>query len=316
MNPGASSLAAALLALATLACARTLSAPAIPPDALRAGEQSAAEAAFSGYVAGAERLLRITERLRIANAEHCGKDAAPYLGWFVLAERDVDRSLRELAVAALGLAPQPVVLALSPESPAAKAGVRVRDEITAIDGKRVRSADQLARRVFDLKESRAPLSVRRGDEELTLVAVPERACAYEVLPRAGGSLDGPWAWKRRVSVSLGLADVASDDELAYLIARAVAVARMEGPYEAEEEDRREVEAARVAVEFTQRAGYSVEGVERLLEIVGRERPEDLVDTDSGSPRIRVAGVRRAAAVVGPIPKRILALRAARAALAE
>ncbi len=299
------------IALLALGCARTLVAPDVSPELVEDRRRADATGAFSAYRSGAARVVGLASRLLVANHEQCGDEVVPYVGWFALSRREVGRELRELAVAELGLADSPVVVALAPGAPAAAAGVEVGDAIVAIDGRTVRTSDPLRRRVAAHPAGAIPFSVRRGAETFELSAEPARACSLRVQLSAGDELR-IFSWQLDLmSLSLGLLETGTDDELAYLIAYELAQ-QLRGDVPPDEEPG-ELALAHSAVDFALRAGFRVDGIERLLELVAREHPWEIVKEDaSGDRNVAPRGARRYPAVVGPLPKRIVALRTARA----
>ncbi len=76
---------------------------------------------------------------------------------------------------------QPVVGTVSPEMPAAAAGVRTGDRVLAIDGVAIASWDELAETIAGSTAPELSLLVARGDETLTLAVAPTRQTAQNLL---------------------------------------------------------------------------------------------------------------------------------------
>ena len=88
--------------------------------------------------------MRIADRIRIAGAELCGKKISPVIGVYapnefairdMWAEKDFVDPFVEAAQQRYGLGKEPRVLAVVPGMPADRAGLRVGDRVTAVDGK-------------------------------------------------------------------------------------------------------------------------------------------------------------------------------------
>ena len=81
----------------------------------------------------------------------------------------------EVEIGVLGLVPYvpAAVGVVSPDSPAARAGLQVGDEIEAVDGEPVRSFTALAGLLSPRPGEAVTLSVRRGDRRLALTLTPE-----------------------------------------------------------------------------------------------------------------------------------------------
>jgi regulator of sigma E protease len=70
---------------------------------------------------------------------------------------------------------------VKPGSPAAEAGLRVGDMIVSVDGRKLRSFDDLTDKVILSSDTPMTLVVKRGDQELSIVATPRRATIYDRL---------------------------------------------------------------------------------------------------------------------------------------
>lgn len=72
----------------------------------------------------------------------------------------------------------PLVGAVAPDSPAAAAGLRAGDRVTAVDGKEIRRWQQFAEILLTSPERTIPLAVERDGRELLLEIVPLRDPRY------------------------------------------------------------------------------------------------------------------------------------------
>ncbi|MBI1199122.1 MAG: PDZ domain-containing protein [Phenylobacterium sp.] len=73
--------------------------------------------------------------------------------------------------------------AVTAGSPAAQAGFRKDDVILKVDGKSIRSFDELTEKVILSSDTPMTFLVKRGDGEITLTATPRRGVVYDKLGR-------------------------------------------------------------------------------------------------------------------------------------
>lgn len=303
------------IALLILACAQRLDSPAIETALVTREAQLAAGKAFETLFANYARVLAISERLRLSNVELCGNDVGGYLGWLVFVDRDFgSQEMRALAEKVVNVGQTPVVVALTPNGPAANAGVTIGDEVVSIGGKRARTHLQAARAEQRLTTEHAQIRIRRGDQEREIEVAPLRACRYEAMPYG---VEGMEAWPTRdgnVAVTIALVEAASDDELAFSLAHAFALQQLGVRAQDPGEPLPEPATTDMAVEMCARAGFDVGGVARLLELQAVEQPWLVF----AIPRrfVGLQWVEKGPVRVGELPRRIVALRAAIARRAE
>ena len=288
---------ALLCVLVAAACARRLASPTVQDSEVKAQVQGDAPEAFAALVAAYDRVLRIGERLRKANTEACGEKVGPDLGWIVWAERDFGSpELRDLAKQFLAVEKDPVVVSVVPDGAAARAGVRVGDHVREVGGRTVESAARVSRAERALPETGAVLIIERNGEQLELTVEPTRACQQRVEPSSHESIEA-WPGEKSLYVTLRLVELASDDEIAFSLAHALALDLLDVDVRRADKPYPEPETTRLAVQLSERAGFSVANVEGLLERQAIEQPWGLV---KGEP-----------SRVGEIPRRIVALKAVR-----
>ncbi|HXK25218.1 MAG TPA: hypothetical protein VMS55_21290 [Myxococcota bacterium] len=296
---------ALVLALAAAACGRHLLPPEVPSAEIEARSQDDAREAFASLAHAFERVLDVSDRLRVANAAECGARVGSDLGWVAWSDDDFDRHFRELAREFLGTSGQPVVVALARDGAAARAGVRLGDRVRRVGSSAVSDRDQIASAEHDLAPDGATVVVEREGAELTVAVVPARACEQRVVLSQHQVINAV-AHESNIYVTQRLVDVASDDELAFALAHALAM-EIRGVNAAsllrEGEFVPEPATTRFAVQLSQRAGFSVAGVERLLELQATEQPN------------MVMGSHPQKVELGEIPRRVVALRMVRASLA-
>lgn len=233
------------------------------------------------------RVLTVGHRLAVAAADLC-VDRAPLAGMAVHDLAQYDPSFRNASAGLFGLGAQPGVLAVVPDGPAARAGVRADDAIVATDGVPVASPRPLPRdadfatteRLIDrveaaLADGVMSLALRRGGATRTVEVRGEPGCRarFQIVPddAVEAGADG-----RYVQISSAFAEyAASDGELVATLAHELAhnILRHRARLDAAKVERglfgqigrnarliraTEVEADRLSVWLIDRAGYSVE----------------------------------------------------------
>ncbi len=287
------------LALAVCSCARELDSPPVERAEIRRETDAAAEDAFGALFTVYARVLAISERLRLANLELCADHSGGYFGWMVFAGRDFgSQEMRALAASVVQVGEVPVVVALSPEGPATRAGLQIGDEIMSVGSKRTRTHVQVRRAEQGQSSERATVRFRRAGEEREVAVAPARACRYEAMPVYAGLGASPTR-DGHVGVSIALVEEATDNELAFTLAHSFALQRLGVDVYSAVVPFPEPQTTNLAVEMCERAGFDLDDVERLLELEATEQPWGLFLPAKGG------GER-----VGELPKRIVALRAA------
>jgi membrane-associated protease RseP (regulator of RpoE activity) len=298
-----SAVLALLLALAGGSCARQLSHPEVVPGQVRAQIADDAPEAFASYVRAYERVLSVGDRLRVANTQACGESVGVHLGWIAWTERDfAGYELRNLARTFLKMGKQPVVVAVAAGGAAARAGVRVGDHVLEVGDYSVATAVQVVRAEHRLTQPGGVVVVERDGAKLTLPVEPVLACRQGFDPVELPQI-GAWSWHGNIRVTLRLVQVATDDQLAFALARALALDLLHVD-QAAREDRPipEPRATWLAVELSERAGFSTDDSEALLQLQAVEQPWTVMST---------GGRRDGPVKVGEIPRQIIALRMAR-----
>lgn len=220
-------------------------------------------------------VLRVGERLAVANAGLCG-DSARSAGFSVHQLSQYGAVYRPAARAILRISERPTVALTVPGGAADSAGVRPGDVIVAIDGHAfaesapTRNAGEFAgiataHDVIDaaLADGRAELSLLRDGRPLALTVMPRAACRARFDVRAGrrnnASADGTY-----IQVSSDLVAQAQDDgQLAAILAHELAHNILDHPRQRRAKGPRpsvrstEIAADRLSVYLLDAAGYGV-----------------------------------------------------------
>src|SRR4051812_15722797 len=269
-----------------LAAFLLLAAP-LPP----AMAQAPAEGSLLAMRALDQRVAAIGYRLAVAARPLCVRlENLP--GFAVHDLSQYGAEFRPAAIRAFGLDAGPAVLALVPDGPAARAGLRLDDVLLSLDGRplphgdpeRTRSFDRMAQILNQLEaafaDGAADLEIIRAGTRLALHIGTEPGCAsrFQLIPsgRMNAEADG-----RYVQVTTALAGYVADDaELAAVLAHEFAHnilghrVRLDAAHvsrglfgnfgrNAQRIRETEIEADRFSVYLLDRAGYDPEAAVRF-----------------------------------------------------
>lgn len=262
-----------------------------------AAAQSEAERSLVAVRLLDQRVAAIGHRLAIASRDLCTEQQwLPGLAVHDLSQYGAD--YRAAASRAFGLGAGPAVLALAPDGPAERAGLRLDDVLVSLDGRDIpRAATERERtflhmeRILDLLDAAfadgaAEIAALRGGRPVALRVAAERGCAtrFQLIPsrRLNARADG-----RYVQVTTAIAAYVADDaELAAVLAHEFAhnvlrhrvrldqarvergVLRNFGRNASRIRDT-EVEADRLSVYLMERAGYDPAAAVRFWSRFGR-----------------------------------------------
>ena len=289
-------------ALALSACAGLdTRLPPIDLPQLSAERDYQQKLAFAEMDALQSRLMRVADRVRVANADLCPK-SRPGIGLKTHTLSNYPKTLREAAARELGATDTPTVLTVTEGSPAERAGIRQGDTVL-VEGRAVKhSSDAFA----DALRTGA-LTLRDVDGRIREVGVEPRAeCAYDVRLRMSSDINA-FATGRSMTVTSGMLKFTeSDDELAFILGHELAhntmghVRKIVTNYILSLGGTRyarpfELEADYVGLYYLARAGYGMEGVEdvwrRLALVSPRSTARAKTHPTSSERFLRIAAAR-------------------------
>lgn len=229
------------------------------------------------------RLARVAKPILIKNAELCPR-IRPYYGLLTHNEESYSKHIREDAKTALNISEDSIVLYVIPDSPAAKAGVQIGDEILDDHGNPI-SAEVL-RKINDPKDQLQSLKLRRAGKPVEVQIQTQTACDYGVGLRSSDVINA-FATGRSITVTTGMMDFTkTDEELATILGHELAhntmghirkiitntvlsgfATRFTRPFESE--------ADYVGLYYAARAGYDIKNVEDIWRRIGERNPRGI-----------------------------------------
>jgi hypothetical protein len=198
-------------------------------------QMTAAADTLTRMAAMQERLYRVAAPLLIGNAGLCTKHARNLLGFTAKNRHSYPGVYNEAAHVAFGMDERLKVTGVLAGSGAAKAGLRLGDDLVAAAGKPLPTGPNAlsgAAAVFGpivASQANLPLSIEREGRARDLSIPVTRACGYGIELGNGDNVNA-YADGARVMVTRGMLGVArSDDELAYVLARTMAHNMLDHP---------------------------------------------------------------------------------------
>lgn len=168
------------------------------------------------------RLDDLAWPLLTAGVQLCGEDVTPRLGIQLLGIDALPADLQSVATQRFGVSERPMVLHVTKNGPAAKAGLKPGDRLVSIDGTPIavgRKATSTATELM-VRAARSgdpvEMAVSRAGEPLTIRIEPVSACSYPVLMQQDDALNA-FADGDAVYVTTGMYRFARDDEELQLV---------------------------------------------------------------------------------------------------
>jgi len=226
------SIAALLSACGTQPTVRQGTAPRAtqetPQETPVSPQMAAAADTLTKMAALQDRLYRVAAPLLIDNAELCTKHARNLLGFTAKNRHSYPGMYNEAAHVAFGMDERLQVTGVLAGSGAAKAGLRMGDDLVSAGGKPLptgAAAPNTVGAVFGALIAAAPtlpLTIERDGRPRDLSIPVTRACGFGIELGNGDNVNA-YADGSRVMVTRGMLGFAkNDDELAYVLARTMA----------------------------------------------------------------------------------------------
>ena len=257
--------------------------------------------AFEEMVRLQGRLMRVADRVRVANAELCPK-VRPGIGAKTHTLKNYSKTLRVAAARELGAGDEPRILVVSEGSPAQAAGLE-RGDAVLVDGEAVAHDSE----AFQAAIGSGRLSVRGLDSTVREVEIAAREeCDYDVRLRMSPDINAFATGKTVIMTSGMMGFVESDEELALIVGHELAhntmghIRKIVGNYILSLGGSRyarpfESEADYVGLYYLVRAGYSAESVEefwrRLALVSPRSTARAKTHPTSSERFLRIAAAR-------------------------
>jgi hypothetical protein len=220
-----------VLAIIVLACACAPTSRVPDVDQASVGRESdiQAEIALRQHRDHWQRFVRVVSRVTTTNVEFC-KDMVAYVHGFTAmpAEKFADPGFRRVAHRVFGSIKDLGYIAVVVDPPASEAGLRVGDNIVAVDGIAIPPADgnlsPLNERLSAARKfgKSLAISVRRGQDSKAIVVHPVLQCD-PVVGVSKTAAANAFAAGQKVTVTTGMLDfLKTDDELALVVGHELA----------------------------------------------------------------------------------------------
>ena len=267
-----------LAALAAVGCARSVPVTGGMPSAATPLEIAEAERlmalSLDSWIEQTARIQRISQKIRIAGRDLCGREVSAVLGAAVIDVDSLTAELRPVALERLGKHGRLHVVEVFPGMPAERAGVVRGDSVVSVAGRLSRRLSRLSRSIGSEVDN-VEIEVERDGELLELDLPVELGCGYvAALVRTYWGANQINADLRGSTVSIHLAlahELSDDDTLAVVIGHEIAhgILRRElGRWRSGPE--LEARADRLGCYLAARAGFDLADEMKLLEVLMRD----------------------------------------------
>lgn len=216
----------AMLALCS-ACAMPESRlPELPKDDVAAEQRAQQIAQLRKYYGELRRVDTVAFRLRTANVADCKDWVAAQIGLYAVTPRSLPRRYQSYASEALNIGwTRPTAISVAESSPAAKAGIRVGDEVTALNGELIPlwGTDRWMGRWLKANGTKpVGVNIRRDGEYRVITVTPVMACAIPIAYAADQTSNAS-ASDIRITINSGIVDLTQTDaQLALVIGHELA----------------------------------------------------------------------------------------------
>jgi Zn-dependent protease with chaperone function len=173
------------------------------------------------YFSELSKLNTVAYRVTTANREFCDKWVIPQIGLFAATPASLPSKYRKFSREALGLRwVRATVIAIVPDGPAAKAGMKDKDELVSFNGWNV-PPTAITRWINAFMEENGELPItvvaRRGDEDMTFTVTPVTGCAIPILLETNPEANAYTDFSKIVIQSGFLRLLRSEGDLAVLV---------------------------------------------------------------------------------------------------
>lgn len=179
------------------------------------------ELAAEAIVNDQMRLLDVATPVLTGAVGLCGDKVAPKVGLLWLSKNDTAKGDKgEALVRRYHLTETPIVLGVIKGGPAEKAGIKVGDEVLAINGAgtvRAATGKMMAEAMADKAGWPVKITVRRSGQEMVFPLVPDKVCDYPVEINEQETINA-FADGKKIYVTRGMLRFVKDDrELALVV---------------------------------------------------------------------------------------------------
>jgi hypothetical protein len=200
--------------------------PPLPQDEVSAETRRQQIAHIRDYYGQIHRLDTVAFRLRVANKADCKKWITPQVGLYAATPDSLPRKYRSYAREALAITwARPTLISVVEGSPAAHAGLRMGDEITAFNGEHIPTWGTTGWIAgWLVTNGLAPFQVdyRRDGEYLTTTMTPVMACAIPIELRIADEVNAATSDRKIVFNSAMLTASKTDAQLALTVGHELA----------------------------------------------------------------------------------------------
>lgn len=205
------------------ACAPTTQRPGVDSAAVEAERLEQQKLAVRQGLAQYDQLQRVSFRLSSAGAPLCGDEVRPRLGFWVLSMEGYKEDMRAAARSVLGAYPDTaLIIRPSPDSPAARAGLKDTDTLISVNGAKVGRGDFQDALVKASAAGPVTLTVSASGIERQVTVTPVNSCKYPADITKDAVINA-YADGDAIHVTKGMMDfIKSDEELALVIGHEMA----------------------------------------------------------------------------------------------
>lgn len=178
------------------------------------------------YFTELNKLNTVAYRITTANREFCGKWEIPQIGLFAATPASLPSKYRKFSREALGLRwVRATVISIVPDGPAAKAGMKDKDELISFNGWKV-PATSISRWINAFLEENGELPItvvaKRDDEDMTFTVTPVTGCAIPINLETNPDLNAFTDYSRIVIQTGILRITRSESDLAVIVGHELA----------------------------------------------------------------------------------------------